>query len=73
MKIKHPWRNEKPFDVSTASLLDGSHCENAWDRIERLEKIIAVLIDELKMTDQQKREMLSGRIGYYEFADEGDK
>ena len=70
MKIKHSWSKDTPHDVSTIGLVAGDHCENVDDRVARLEKIIAALIDELELSDEQKKRMLQYQIAPWEFVED---
>jgi hypothetical protein len=71
MKIKHSWSADAPRDVSTSGLVAGDHCESIDDRVARLEKIIAALIDELELSDEQKKRMLQYQISpFWEFVED---
>lgn len=70
MKVKNSWTTNPPIEVRTEWLLDGSSCEHIEERIERLERIVAALIDELRLTDEQKQKIFKYHIGPYEFVED---
>jgi hypothetical protein len=69
MKVEHKWRSELLREVDTEDLLIGSHVDEIDDRVYRLEMIVAALIDELQLTDEQKKKMLANHLGSWKFAE----
>lgn len=69
MKVEHKWRSEPLREVNTEFLIIGSHVEDTDDRVYRLEMIVAALIDELQLTDEQKKKMLANHLGCWKFAE----
>jgi hypothetical protein len=69
MKIEHKWKPIPSREVDTEFLLLGNHCEDVDARVYRLEMIVAALIDELQLTDEQKKKMLASRLGSWKFVE----